>query len=161
MQVLAGIGLGANLGEPAGQIGWAFDKLSALPHTTLLARSRLYRSAPIGPAGQPDYCNAAALLQTALSPLQLLAAVQALENLAGRKRNVPRWSARLLDLDVLFHGSTHCHTALLTLPHPELQHRNFVLTPLAEIAPAVSIPGLGLVAPLAARLPQNGLTLWQ
>ena len=158
---VAAIGLGANLGNPAAQIEQAILHLAGIRQCTLLARSRLYRSAAIGPEGQPDYCNAAALIDTDLEPLELLSALQGIETACGRQRAGPRWGARILDLDLLFFGeliSAHPH---LTLPHPELARRNFVLTPLAEIASAVSIPGLGVVADLAAALPQNGLRLWQ
>ena len=158
---LAAIGLGANLGDPAVQIEQAILHLAGMTLSTLLARSRLYRSAPIGPAGQPDYCNAAALLETDLAPRQLLTALQGIETACGRQRAGPRWGARVLDLDLLFFGNVVCTDEHLTLPHPELARRNFVLTPLAEIASAVSIPGLGVVADLAAALPQDGLCLWQ
>lgn len=153
------IGLGANLGEPAAQLRAAVQALNALPETRVLRTSTFYRSAAIGPAGQPDYCNAVAALDTALSPEALLDALQALEREAGR---VPgeRWGPRLLDLDLLSHGDTVLRSERLTLPHPELALRDFVLWPLVEIAPDLRLPGLGAARELLAALPTAGLAEW-
>ncbi len=159
-RVLAGIGLGANLGSPESQVALGFAALAELPFSEVVARSRCYRSVAIGPAGQADYCNAAALIATELAAEDLLRALQGIEDQAGRRRDVPRWGPRHLDLDILFYGEALLTTERLWLPHPELARRNFVLTPLAEIAPSVSIRGLGVVADLAAALPQDGLSLW-
>ncbi|WP_293391996.1 2-amino-4-hydroxy-6-hydroxymethyldihydropteridine diphosphokinase [Nevskia sp.] len=154
------LGLGANLGTPAVQVERALALIAALPHTTLVARSPLYRSDPVGPAGQPDYCNAACMIDTALEPLALLDAVQAIEVDAGRIRDGIRWAARLLDIDLLHIEGLSLSTPRLRLPHPHLQERNWVLVPLADFAPTLDIPGLGIVAELAAAIGQAGLRPW-
>ena len=153
------VALGANLGHPAAQLQAAVRALEALPQTQLGKVSSFYRSAAIGPAGQPDYCNAVAQLDTALDPLPLLDALQAIEARAGRVRG-ERWGARVLDLDLLLHGDTVCNSERLTLPHPALAQRAFVLLPLAEIAPDLAIPGLGKVRELLHRLPTAPLERW-
>lgn len=153
------VGLGANLGEPAVQLQAALRALDALPQTQLKKVSSFYRSAAIGPAGQPDYCNAVAQLETILTPEALLDALLVIEDAAGRVRG-ERWGARVLDLDLLTHGDTRCSTARLTLPHPALAERDFVLLPLAEIAPEALIPGLGTASELLARLPTTQLAHW-
>ena len=152
------VALGANLGEPALQIEAALDRLAQLPQTRLLARSRLYRSAPLGPADQPDYCNAAAALETGLSPHALLDHLQAIEQEAGRVRG-ERWGARHLDLDLLLHGDARIDDERLTLPHPELANRVFVLQPLAEIAPTLELPGHGPIRARLAALPPCEIAL--
>jgi len=153
------VGLGANLGQPASQLQAAVLALAALPGTQVKKVSSFYRSAAIGPAGQPDYCNAVAQLDTALEPLLLLDALQAIETAAGRVRG-ERWGARVLDLDLLLHGDTVCNSERLTLPHPELAQRAFVLGPLAEIAPDSVIPGCGKAQEVMRRLPHTGLERW-
>jgi 2-amino-4-hydroxy-6-hydroxymethyldihydropteridine diphosphokinase len=157
--VLAYVGLGANLGNPAVQLQAALKALGQLPETQLLAASPCYRTPAIGPAGQPDYCNAVAQLATTLAPQTLLEALLEIEIQAGRVRG-ERWGARVLDLDLLLHGDSVCQTATLTLPHPQIQHRNFVLKPLADLSPALIIPGLGRVQDLLAQLPQTPIELW-
>ena len=159
-RVLVGIGLGANLGCPESQLALGFAALAELPCSEWLPRPRPYRSVAIGPAGQADYCNAVALITTELAAEDLLRALQSIEDQSGRRRDVPRWGPRHLDLDILFYGEALLRSERLCLPHPELARRNFVLTPLAEIAPSVSIRGLGVVADLAAALPQDRLSLW-
>jgi 2-amino-4-hydroxy-6-hydroxymethyldihydropteridine diphosphokinase len=135
------VGLGANLGDARATLERAMGALGALAGTRVVARSRLYRSAPVDAAG-PDFVNAVAELCTALEPEPLLAALQALERQAGRER--PYWNApRTLDLDLLLHGSRRLSTPALTLPHPRLHERAFVLRPLAELAPGLQLPGLG------------------
>ncbi len=154
------IGLGANLGNPAAQLQAAVTALAALPGTQLLRVSRSYRSSAIGPAGQPDYCNAVAAVESELTPLALLDALLAIEDAAGRVRG-ERWGARVLDLDLLLHGQTVCSSERLTLPHPELAFRDFVLWPLTEIAPDVHIPLLGPARQLLAALPTPALSEWR
>ncbi len=154
------LGLGANLGEPAVQLEKALMQIDALPGTRLLARSRLYRSDPVGPPGQPDYCNAACAIETAMTPMALLDALQAIENQAGRTRDGIRWAARMLDLDILHIEALSLASPRLTLPHPQLHRRNWVLAPLAEIAPALEIPHVGVVAELAIRTGNAGLRPW-
>lgn len=158
--VRAYLGLGANLGQPAQQVEAAFAAIAALPGTRLAARSALYRSDPVGPPGQPDYCNAACVIDTALAPLVLLAALQAIEDAGGRIRDGVRWAARHLDIDILHIEGIASADPRLTLPHPQLAHRNWVLVPLAEIAPQLEIPGVGAVAALAAAIGNAGLRRW-
>jgi 2-amino-4-hydroxy-6-hydroxymethyldihydropteridine diphosphokinase len=147
--VRAWVGVGANLGDAAAAVDSALQALALLPRTSLVARSSLYRSAPVN-AGGPDYVNAVAALETLLSPRALLTALQALENAAGRERphaNAPR----TLDLDLLLWGDMVLDDADLTLPHPRLHHRAFVLEPLAELAPELVLPRLGPIGPWRAR----------
>lgn len=154
------LGLGANLGDPSAQVERAFVRLAALPETRLIARSSLYRSDPVGPAGQPDYCNAVCELDTALSPEGLLDAVLAIEVDSGRVRDGVRWAARTLDIDLLHVDGVSLDTPRLTLPHPHLHQRNWVLLPLVEIAPALVIPGIGAIGALATRAGSAGLRRW-
>jgi len=139
--VLACIGLGANLGDARAALQSAVDALAALPGTTLEALSPLYRSAPIDATG-PDYLNAVALVRTSLDAQQLLTYLQAIEQSHGRERS-HRNAPRTLDLDLLLHGDDVIHTGALTLPHPRMHERAFVLRPLLDIAPDIRIPGLG------------------
>jgi len=127
------VGLGANLGDAAATVRAAFEALDGLPDTRCVARSSLYRSAPIDAQG-PDYINAVAQLQTRLSPAALLKALQAVEERFGRERPY-RHAPRTLDLDLLLYGERRIVTPRLTVPHPRMRERAFVLAPLAEIAP--------------------------
>jgi len=156
----AWLGLGANLGDPVAQVERALLQIAALPQTRLIARSSLYRSDPVGPPGQPDYCNAVCEIETALAPEALLDAVLAIEVDNGRTRDGIRWTARRLDIDLLHVDGVACDTPRLNLPHPQLHRRNWVLVPLAEITPALTIPGLGAIATLAAQLGMGGLSRW-
>ncbi len=152
------IALGSNLADPRRQVCAAFEALARLPDTRLLARSDLYRSTPMGPADQPDYINAVARLETALAPLELLDALQAIEQQQGRVRHGERWGPRTLDLDLLLFADTIIEEPRLTVPHPGLAQRNFVLTPLMDIADkALIIPGQGTLAELQARCRADGL----
>lgn len=154
----AWVALGSNLQEPVEQVIAGFEALSALPETRLTARSTLYGSRPMGPTDQPDYVNAVARLSTTLSAHELLDALQAIENRAGRTRNGPRWGPRIIDLDLLLHGDLQCNDERLTLPHPGIAERPFVLVPLAAIEPALDIPGLDAPAgELARRMDHTGL----
>ncbi len=146
--VPAYIGLGSNPDQPVSQLRRALKELDDVHHSRLAATSGLYRSAPMGPAGQPDYVNAVALLETRLAPLALLDALQAIEQRHGRLRR-QRWGPRTLDLDLLLYGDAVIASSRLTVPHPGLHERSFVLTPLAEIAPKLRVPGHGSVAALA------------
>jgi len=154
------VGLGANLGNPAAQLRSAVEALAALPQTAVKKVSTFYRSSAIGPAGQPDYCNAVAQLDTALAPQDLFEAMQGIEDAAGRVRG-ERWGARVLDLDLLLYGQVVCSTERLTLPHPELAFRDFVLWPLVEIAPDVQVPLLGPARGLLDKLPTPALSEWR
>ncbi|MGH8506581.1 MAG: 2-amino-4-hydroxy-6-hydroxymethyldihydropteridine diphosphokinase [Stenotrophobium sp.] len=154
------IGLGANLGDPPAQLRRALQAIAALPEVRLLAQSRLYRSDAIGVANQPDYCNAACMIETQLAPEPLFEHLVAIERAAGRVRDGTRWGPRLLDLDLLHYAGVTCDTPRLRLPHAELARRNFVLVPLLEIAPGLDIPDLGPIAGLAEAAGGAGLSLW-
>ena len=139
------VALGSNLAEPEAQVLQAFAALNALPQTQLRAQSALYRSAPVGYAAQPDFINAVVLLETALSAPDLLQSLLNIERDCGRIRDF-RNAPRTLDLDLLLYGDLIMHEAGLTLPHPRMHERAFVLLPLLEIAPDCIIPGKGLAA---------------
>lgn len=132
--VTAYVGLGANLGDPQQALRAALDALTRLPQTRVLRSSRLWRSAPVD-AGGPDYVNAVAEVETRLSAPELLAQLQAIEQAAGRKRQY-RNAPRTLDLDLLLYGDARIDSATLTVPHPRMRERAFVLLPLQELAPA-------------------------
>lgn len=140
------IGLGSNLQGPARQLESAFEHLAALPETRLVARSSLYRSAPFGGIEQPDFVNAVASLLTRLTARELLVALQDIERRRGRERGGSRWGPRILDLDLLAYGNERISEVDLTVPHPGIVERNFVLLPLLEVAPHLSIAGLGRIA---------------
>jgi 2-amino-4-hydroxy-6-hydroxymethyldihydropteridine diphosphokinase len=131
--VIAHVGLGANLGDAAATLERAATALGALPDTTLLARSSLWRSAPVD-AGGPDYLNAVAQLRTGLTAPALLAALQAIEQAEGRTRPYPN-APRTLDLDLLLYGDAAIASPALVVPHPRWRERAFVLRPLQELAP--------------------------
>lgn len=133
------IGLGSNLDDPLAQVRDALQELSSIPGTTLTASSSLYRSDPVGPVGQPDYVNAVAALDTELLPEALLDALQAIEQAHQRVRKI-HWGPRTLDLDILLYDNQVIETERLTVPHAWMLERNFVLWPLAEIAPDLLLP---------------------
>lgn len=153
----AWIGLGANLGDPLTQIRKALQQIDALPGVRTQAVSSFYRSAPLGPSDQPDYVNAVIEVATTRTPLDLLARLLAIERAAGRVRGGDRWGPRVLDLDLLHVDGVRLAEPALRLPHPELQHRAFVLVPWAEIAPMTELPGLGRIDVLAAACQRGGL----
>ena len=142
MMVTSYIGLGANLDDPAAQVELGIDELARLPQSRLVARSSLYASAPVGYAEQPDFINAVAALETRLSPRALLEAMLGIEHRHGRNRTF-RNAPRTLDLDLLLYGDANFHEENLTLPHPRMHERAFVLLPLLEIAPDLVLPGHG------------------
>jgi len=151
------VALGSNLGEPATQLRDALLRLGQLPQTRLLARSQLWRSPPFGPVAQPDFVNAAAGLLTRLEPAELLAELQSIERDMGRTGPRLRWGPRLIDLDLVACGAGTLEQPGLSLPHPGVHERNFVLYPLAEFAPALWIAGRGRVSRLAADIGPGGL----
>ena len=157
---IAYIALGANLGQPAQQLRAALLALARVPELELLAQSPLYRTAPLGPADQPHYCNAVCKVKTNLTPEALLDRLLALERAAGRLRSEDRWGPRLLDLDLLHVEGEQRDTPQLQLPHPGIAQRNFVLIPLADVAPALVIPNVGRIDELAQKLGRSGLEPW-
>jgi 2-amino-4-hydroxy-6-hydroxymethyldihydropteridine diphosphokinase len=155
-EIAAYIALGANLGDPAAQVEAACGELARLPETRLAARSALYLSKPAGYIDQPDFINAVAQVQTRLSPRALMAALLDIEARHGRDRafkNAPR----TLDLDLLLYDGLVMHEPGLTLPHPRMAERPFVIAPLAEIAPDVLVPGCGRAADCLAGLSLDGV----
>jgi 2-amino-4-hydroxy-6-hydroxymethyldihydropteridine diphosphokinase len=147
---IAYIGLGSNLAEPQSQVESALRELSSLPASRLVARSSLYRSAPVGYGAQPDFVNAVAALDTALGAPELLRELQALEGRHARERSFPD-APRTLDLDLLLFGDETICEPTLVVPHPRMHERAFVLEPLVEIAPQARIPGRGRAVDCAAR----------
>jgi len=143
----AAIALGANLQDPEGQVRQAFEELDLLPATRVVARSSLYRTAPVGLTEQPAFVNAVAVVETELPPRALLVELLSIERRHGRQRDVPN-GPRTLDLDILLYGDLQHHEAGLTIPHPRAHERAFVLAPLAEAWPGAAIPGHGPVRAL-------------
>lgn len=152
------IGLGANLVEPVAQLQAAVTALGQLPETRLVQVSRLYSSKPMGPQDQPDYINAVAALDTRLTPLALLHALQQIELAHGRQRKAERWGPRTLDLDILLFGMQQIDHPELTVPHYGMTLREFVLYPLAELAPDLILPDGVALQSLLQQVPLNGLT---
>ncbi|HEX9171996.1 MAG TPA: 2-amino-4-hydroxy-6-hydroxymethyldihydropteridine diphosphokinase [Telluria sp.] len=140
--MIAYVGIGANLGDAGANVADALVRLGAADAITLLGSSSSYRSAPIDSSGD-DYINAVACIDTDLTPHDLLAALHAIEQAHGRERPY-RNAPRTLDLDLLLYGDERIDTPALTVPHPRMHERAFVLAPLLEIAPDVAIPGRGL-----------------
>ena len=155
------IGLGSNLDEPLQQLHKAIAALQDDDEFGFQRRSSFYRSRAIGPGKQPDYCNAVAELSTTLSAIELLDRLQALEQAQGRARDpAQRWTPRTLDLDILLFGDQHISEPRLQVPHPEMFNRNFVLYPLAEIAPDLRLGEKGAASECARMLGDDGLEPW-
>lgn len=133
------IGLGSNLASPDRQIGRAITAIARLPTTKLTKTGSWYKTRAIGPGRQPGYLNTVVAIATALTPLRLLKALQDIEHQQGRKRIV-RWGPRTIDLDILLYGGQTIHCKKLTIPHPRLTQRNFVILPLADVAPDLVLP---------------------
>jgi len=150
------IGIGSNQGCPPRQLDAAFAAIGRIPGTRLVSVSRRYATRPFGPVEQDEFLNAAAGVLTTLEPAALLAELRRIEDAQGRVR-ATHWGPRTLDLDLLVHGQARLETPELTLPHPGIGERNFVLYPLADIAPDLEIPGLGRVSTLAARVAGDGI----
>jgi 2-amino-4-hydroxy-6-hydroxymethyldihydropteridine diphosphokinase len=138
----AAVALGSNLDDPQAQVLRGFEEIAALPGTEVLARSKLYRTAPVGYVDQPDFVNACALVETALAPRALLDALLAIEQRHGRVREIPN-GPRTLDLDIVLYGDRVIDEPGLRVPHPRAHERAFVLAPLVEIWPDAVIPGHG------------------
>ena len=155
---LACIGLGANLGDAAQTLRGAFEAMAALPQTTLQARSQLYSTPAWGNEDQPPFVNAVASVETTLPADELLQAMLALEQRFGRTRDpTVHWGPRALDLDLLLYGAQALDQPGLKVPHPYLHERAFVLVPLAEIAPELTIPGHGRVQDAVMRVDACGI----
>lgn len=151
------VGLGSNLDDPILQVRRGLTALAALPDTEVVQPSSLYRSPPMGPPGQPDYVNAVCALATRLPAPRLFAHLQGIEDRHGRVRGPVRWGPRILDLDLLLYGDAELSGPDLTVPHPGLAERAFVLYPLLEIAPDLQVPSLGPIASLIRNCPVAGL----
>jgi 2-amino-4-hydroxy-6-hydroxymethyldihydropteridine diphosphokinase len=152
------VAIGSNLDQPAERVLEACGRLEALPATRLQLRSRMYRSAPMGPQDQPHYVNAAVGLLTQLSPRALLDVLLETERDMGRQRQ-ERWGPRIIDLDLVWMIGSPIREPGLTLPHPGVSERNFVLYPLFDIAPTLLIPGHGRVADLKSRVADDGISV--
>lgn len=151
------VGLGSNLDDPRRQLERALEQLGRLPATRLVTVSAPYRTPPFGPVAQPDFLNAVATLLTQLAPEALLARLRSIERELGRAPARERWGPRRIDLDLLVLGRERRTGEALTLPHPGIPERAFVLYPLLEIAPDLEVPGAGVVRQLAAKLPSEGI----
>lgn len=150
------VALGSNQGDSRHQVVEAARALGRLAHTRLVQRSPLYLTPPWGLTAQPDFINAVAELETGLVPLALLESLLSLERAAGRERGGPRWGPRVLDLDLLVCGDLMMDADDLTLPHPRIAQRAFVLLPLADLVPGLEIPGQGRVADLLGAIGHGG-----
>jgi 2-amino-4-hydroxy-6-hydroxymethyldihydropteridine diphosphokinase len=151
------IGVGSNLNDPQAQVERGIEALATISNTRLIARSKLYRAAPMGPQDQPHFVNAVAGLLTQLDPHALLAQLKLLEKLQGREQPIVRWGPRVIDFDLLVLGAVRIDTTDLIVPHLGIAERGFVLLPLLDIAPDLEIPGVGRVSVLAKHADVSGL----
>jgi 2-amino-4-hydroxy-6-hydroxymethyldihydropteridine diphosphokinase len=151
------IGVGSNVDGPRAQVLKAIEALRALPETKVVLVSPLYETKPFGPVKQPDFVNAVVGALTQLQAHALLKALKRIETSFGRPTVHEKWGPRVLDLDLLILGRERLADAGLTVPHPGIPERNFVLYPLADIAPDLDVPGLGKVAGLKARVASEGV----
>lgn len=153
--------LGSNLDSPENQVNSAIKAISEIPQTTLITQSSWYRTRPMGPQDQPDYLNVAVAVDTTLAPEELLNNTQAIELAQGRVRKEGnRWGPRTLDLDIMLFGDDVIQTERLTVPHYGLKVREFMLYPLAELAPDLRFPDGELLADRLALVPENGMEKW-
>lgn len=150
------VALGANLGKPFDQLNQAITLVNKLPNTAIVAAASIYQSIAIGPGEQPDYQNSAAQIVTELNPSELLAALHAIEDTLGRVRTV-QWGERTLDLDLLLYENFISTKPTLTVPHPRMYERNFVIYPLLEIAPTLVLPNGESVKTVAQKLVNEGI----
>lgn len=151
------VGIGSNLADPGEQVRRAIAELANLPSTRLVSHSPSYQTQPFGPVPQPAFVNAVAGLLTRLSPEDLLGQLRELERKLGRERSRERWGPRVIDLDLLAVGDERRDVDALKLPHPGIAERDFVLHPLADIAPQLELPGLGAVWRLRDRVTDRGV----
>ncbi|WP_264289515.1 2-amino-4-hydroxy-6-hydroxymethyldihydropteridine diphosphokinase [Duffyella gerundensis] len=154
------LALGSNLADPLQQVQNALDALAAIPQTRVVAVSSFYRTPPYGPQDQPDYLNAVVELATALQPDALLDHTQRVEQEQGRVRKDHRWGPRTLDLDILLFDRQTLTSDRLTVPHYDMHNRAFMLVPLLEIAPAITLPNGTPVASLLAPLDRTQIRPW-
>jgi len=147
----AWIGVGSNLDDPLSQVREAIGEIAAIDGCRLTQQSSYYRSAPLGPQDQPDFINAVVAVVTVLDARALLHELQRIESRHGRRRHDERWGPRTLDLDLLVFAEIECDSPDLRIPHPGIGERNFVLLPLHEIAPELTVPGRGPLAELLAK----------
>ena len=154
------IALGSNQSMPLQQVKTALEALDHLPRTRLVACSPFYRTKPLGPQDQPDFLNAVVALDTSLPPEQLLDHTQAIERNQGRVRKEQRWGPRTLDLDIMLYGSQVITTDRLIVPHYGLKEREFMLYPLADIAPDLIFPDGELLSARLKLVDKNGMVLW-
>ena len=152
------VGIGSNLQSPRDRVFEAIERMSTLKTTRIVLRSQLYLTRPMGPQDQPDYVNAAVGLLTQLEPRELLSGLLGIERAMGRERQ-ERWGPRVIDLDLLWMIDTATDEPGLTLPHPGVSTRNFVLYPLADIAPTIKIPRVGLVLDLKRDAGGDGISV--
>jgi 2-amino-4-hydroxy-6-hydroxymethyldihydropteridine diphosphokinase len=157
MRLIAYVGIGSNLDDPVAQVKEALEELDAIPDSVLVARSSLYSSKPMGPVDQPDYVNAVAAIDTLLSPEELLKELRNIEDRQGRVRGGEKWGPRILDLDLLLYGKKQINSPELTVPHPGLHERDFVIIPLAEIGGDLNIPGYGPLRSLIRNCEKHSL----
>lgn len=151
------IALGANLNEPLAQIQRAIEALKQLPNSIWIGHSPLYTTKPMGPQDQPDYINGVACIQTSLSPHQLLDCLQQIELTQGRVRKEERWGPRTLDLDLLLYGQECIQDERLTVPHYGMKERDFVLVPLFDLAPSLTLPDGSLISQLVGQFNAHNL----
>ena len=154
------VAIGSNLDSPRDRVLEAIERLTKLRSVCSTSRSRLYLSRPLGPQDQPQFVNAAVGLLTQLAPQDLLSELLAIERVMGRERK-ERWGPRVIDLDLLWMVDSAVTLPALTLPHPGVSTRNFVLYPLADLAPTLDIPGLGPVLDLKSRVGDEGISVLQ
>lgn len=153
------IAVGANLDDPRATVCEALVQLRALPRTRVIAQSRLYRSAPMGPQDQPEFINAVIGALTQLGARELLRELKDLEIRLGRATPIVRWGPRRIDFDLSVFGDLRIQDEQITVPHPGVPVRNFVLYPLLDIAPELHVPGYGRVRELAARVTSDGIAV--
>ena len=157
MTIRAYVGIGSNLDNPVAQVLEAVEEMEMIPDTILVSRSSLYSGRPMGPEEQPDYVNAVVSLDTLLSADELHRALVSIEDLQGRSRDGEKWGPRIIDLDLLLYGNSTIETATLTVPHPGMHERDFVIVPLEEIAGNVKIPGRGFLYSLINKCKSHSL----
>ncbi|HEY4438205.1 MAG TPA: 2-amino-4-hydroxy-6-hydroxymethyldihydropteridine diphosphokinase [Lelliottia sp.] len=157
---LAYIAIGSNLASPLEQVNAAVQALSEIPQSRLVAVSAFYRTPPLGPQDQPDYLNAAVVLETALDAETLLDNTQRIELQQGRQRKAERWGPRTLDLDIMLFGDEVIHTERLTVPHYDMKNRGFMLWPLFEVAPELTFPTGESLQTILQQLDAEKPALW-